>query len=212
MSTKEPGRMSRDELFRELVRLEALMQRPSRKTGKAGREHLLRQLRINEVEREMQNRELADTQMLLQEAATRYSELYDSMPVGYCNIEPSGRISEINSTASALLGAPREQLVGRMFATVADLEEKAPFLAHLRRCASGEARVTTEIVLRARALRPAREIRLVSDPIRGAEAAACRTALVDITDLKAMERRIRLLADAGALLASSLNTSALVKT
>jgi len=175
---------------------------------------LRRQLRIKQEELEQRSRELAEAQRLLQEDATRYSDLYDSMPVGYCSIDPSGRISEINLTASALLGVPREELVGRMFATVADLREKAPFLAHLRRCSVANERTTTEIVLRARAGRDAREIRLVSDPIRKVkgEGAACRTAMVDITDLKVMERRMRLLADAGALLATSLSPNAVLET
>jgi PAS domain S-box-containing protein len=214
MTTKDPGRMSTDELLRELVRLGAGARRAIRKTDKPDREQLIRQLRIDRVELEIRNRELHDAQELLREAATSYSDLFDSVPVGYCRLEPGGRIREINLTASALLGVPREQLVGRMFATVAGLREKAPFLAHLRRCAVAKERVTTEIVLRARAGRRPREIRLVSDPIRDAkgDGAACRTALVDITDLKAMERRIRLLADAGALLAESLSTSAVLET
>lgn len=214
MTTKEPGRMSTDELLRELVRLQARARGGTQKASKPNREALIRESRILQVELEIQNRELREAQTLLQAAAARYSDLYDFGPVGYCSLEPTGRIQEINLTASALLGAPRERLLGRMFTAVADLKEKGPLLAHLRRCAAAKGRVTTEVVLRSRGGRGARDIRIISDPIRDSsrQGAVCRTALIDITDLKAMEARIRLLADAGRLLAGSLSTTAVLES
>ena len=212
MTVKAPGQMSSDELLRELVRLQTTARRAGKRMGKPDREHLIRELRLNQLELEIQNRELREAQKLLQAAAARYSDLYDSVPIGYCSLEPNGRIQEINLTASVLLGVPRQQLVGRLFAVAAELKEKAPFLAHMRRCAVATERVTTEIILRARAGRSARQIRLVSDPSRDSNGGGVtyRTALVDITDLKAMEARIRLLADAGALLAASLSTASVL--
>ena len=213
MTVKAPGQMTSDELRREMRRLQARAGRAGKKPGRPNREQLIRELRINQLELEMQNRELREARKLVRDAAARDSELYDAVPIGFCRLELDGRIQEINQTASALLGVPRQQLVGRMFAAAAELKEKAPFLAHMRRCAMGKGRVTTELVLPERAGRGSRQVRLVSDPISdsSAEGLACRSAIIDITDLKTMEARIRLLADAGALLAASLSSPAVLE-
>src|SRR5690349_7552097 len=134
MTSKAPHQMSRDELIRR-----------------------------HRVELEMRDRELREAHAALGEANARYSNLYDRGPVGYCTLDPTGRIREINLTASALIGIPREQLLGKMFAVVANLRERAPFLAHIWRCVATRQRVTTEIVLRPHSSRGARDIRLVSD-------------------------------------------------
>ena len=59
---------------------------------------------------EIQNRELRETQERLEETSSRYSELYDFAPVGYCTLDPKGNIQEINLTGAALLGTQREML------------------------------------------------------------------------------------------------------
>jgi len=206
--------MSREELNRELEILKAPERRRRGNDHTRGAERLIHQLRRSQVELELRNRDLREAHAALEEADVRYSNLYDPGPVGYCTLEPTGRIREINLTASALIGIPREQLLGSMFAVVADLRERAPFLAHIWRCMATGQRVTTEIVLRPHAGRGERDIRLVSDPIHDAsgECTACRTVLVDVTDLKMMEGRLRLLANAGALLASSLSSAAVIDT
>lgn len=49
-------------------------------------------------------------------ARTRYFDLYDLAPVGYCTLSQAGLILQANGTASVLLGASREVLVGESIA------------------------------------------------------------------------------------------------
>jgi diguanylate cyclase (GGDEF)-like protein/PAS domain S-box-containing protein len=71
----------------------------------------LHELRIHQVELEMQNEELRRAQAELDAARARYFDLYDLAPVGYCALSERGQILEANLTAATLLGVVRGKLV-----------------------------------------------------------------------------------------------------
>ena len=64
----------------------------------------LYELRVHQIELEMQNEELRQAQLELGEARTRYFDLYDLAPVGYCTISEKGLILEANLTVATMLG------------------------------------------------------------------------------------------------------------
>jgi PAS domain S-box-containing protein len=71
----------------------------------------LHELRVHQIELEMQNEELRRAQVELDAARARYFDLYDMAPVGYCTISEQGLILEANLTAAGLLGVARGALV-----------------------------------------------------------------------------------------------------
>ncbi|MGZ8252098.1 MAG: PAS domain-containing protein, partial [Methylophilaceae bacterium] len=73
-------------------------------------EKILRELKIYQVELEVQNEELRCTQRTLEETRDRYIDLYDFAPVGYLTISREGMITEVNLTAATLLGIDRQKL------------------------------------------------------------------------------------------------------
>lgn len=73
----------------------------------------LHQLQVHQIELEMQNEELRRTQLQLDAALSRYFDLYDLAPVGYCTISELGVILEANIAAATLLGISRRELVGQ---------------------------------------------------------------------------------------------------
>ena len=78
-----------------------------------GAEGLLHELRVHQVELEMQNEELRRSQIEVEAARARYFDLFDLAPVGYCTVNPEGLILEANLTAAELLGMPRGALVAQ---------------------------------------------------------------------------------------------------
>lgn len=78
-------------------------------------EVLLHELLVHKVELEMQNEELRSAHLAMEEARDRYLDLYEFAPVGYLTISRECVITEINLTASALLGFDRTNLINRRF-------------------------------------------------------------------------------------------------
>jgi PAS domain S-box-containing protein len=70
----------------------------------------LHDLRVYQVELEMQNEELRRVQGELEAARARYFDLYELAPVGYCTLSDTGQILEANLIAATLLGVARAAL------------------------------------------------------------------------------------------------------
>ena len=72
---------------------------------------VLHDLRVHQIELEMQNEDLRRTQAELEASRARYFDLYDLAPVGYFTISEEGLIIEANFTAATLFGVVRGALV-----------------------------------------------------------------------------------------------------
>jgi PAS domain S-box-containing protein len=203
--------MSKEELIREVHRFGPSLRRAGGPAGEQEPTRLVRDLRTQQIELEMQNRELREAQSLIESSRNRYSDLYDFAPVGYCTLDPRGRIQEINLTGAALLRMPRDRLVDLPLSTFIWAEDGQAFRSHLQNCALGDGRVATEVRLGIEG-RGSLVAQLVSVPLRdaGARVTGYRTAIVDITTLTQFEDRLRFLADLGDRLAWSLDVRKIV--
>ena len=76
---------------------------------------MLNVLGAHQIQLEMQNEELRQTQLELDAARARYFDLYDQAPSGYLTVDGPGLIVEGNLTAASLLGIDRSRLVARPF-------------------------------------------------------------------------------------------------
>ncbi len=76
---------------------------------------VLQNLRVHQIELEMQNDELRRTQAALDTAQARYFDFYDLAPVGYLTVGKNGVILQANLTTATLLGLPRDRLIGKVF-------------------------------------------------------------------------------------------------
>jgi PAS domain S-box-containing protein len=79
----------------------------------AGLQH---ELRVHQIELEMQNEALRQTQTALEESRDRYLDLYEFAPVGYLTLSSQGAIEAINLTGARLLGRERSGLLHYRFA------------------------------------------------------------------------------------------------
>ena len=70
-------------------------------------------LLIHHTELTIQNEELRRTQDELEASRTRYFDLYDMAPIGYCTVSDTGLIQEANLTFATLLGIERSNLISQ---------------------------------------------------------------------------------------------------
>ena len=70
-------------------------------------EALVQELRVHQIELELQCQELLKAQAEVEESRNRYRELYESIPVGYATIDNSGKIYDVNPAGALLLGVER---------------------------------------------------------------------------------------------------------
>ena len=81
----------------------------------------------------MQNEELRRAQAELEISRSRYFDLFDMAPVGYCTISETGLILEINLTAANLLGANRSELVMQPFSRFIQIQDQDVYYFYRKR-------------------------------------------------------------------------------
>jgi PAS domain S-box-containing protein len=156
---------------------------------------LVQDLRVHEIELEVQNLELRNAHAELAESNARYADLYDSAPICYCSFDERGALQDINLTGAAMFGRERGALLGLPFIAVARVERPAAFFAHLERCFAGTERVVSEIEVRT--ADSSRAVEMVSTATRGADGkvVGCRTAMIDVTERRRALDVLRLFGD-----------------
>ena len=149
---------------------------------------LMHELQVHQIELEMQNDELRQSQLELELTRERYFDLYDLAPISYCMTDELGVILEANLATSELLGEPRSELVGQPISRYISKECQDDFF-HCRRLlyASGE-RQGCEL----RLAKPDGEAHWVYLTITAAKDKqgdkVQRVVLTDITEAKSMAR------------------------
>ncbi len=100
---------------------------------------MLHELRVHQIELEMQNEELRQAQLALDIERARYFDLYDLAPVGYCTLSDAGLIRQANLTAASLLGDSRSRLAGQPISRfIARADQDIYYLHHKRALENGE--------------------------------------------------------------------------
>ena len=111
-------------------------------------EKLLHELQVHQIELEMQNENLRQSNEALAESRRDYLELYEFAPVGYLTLSQQGLIEKINLTGATLLGKKFPQLLQRRFAgfvNATDADRWHLFFAQVMR---GNEQKTLEVSLK----------------------------------------------------------------
>jgi PAS domain S-box-containing protein len=152
---------------------------------------LIKELQVHQLELEIQNRELRETQQQLVHSRMRYADLYDFSPIGYASLDENGVIEEINITGGKLLGENPHKLVGRSFADFIRAQDVQGFKDHLSRCRSSRKKRNVDLRLIPREAQPT-DIQLFTMATRDADRHTLqfRTAMIDITMRKRAEAAV----------------------
>jgi PAS domain S-box-containing protein len=151
----------------------------------------LHELRVHQVELEMQNEELRRAQVELDATRARYFDLYDLAPVGYLILSDNGQVFEANLTAAKLLGVARGAIIQQTINRFIIKEDQDNCYRHLNILfKTGEPQACELRMLKtdgtqfwaylaATAMKDAGGVRV------------CRVVLSDITELKQAEESLK---------------------
>jgi PAS domain S-box-containing protein len=151
-------------------------------------QRLVHELRVHQIELEMQNEELRHAQRELKVAREKYFDLYEFAPVGYLTLNEPGLILEANLTAARLLGVARTDLLQQPLTRFILRDDLGIFYQHRQQLFETRAPQYCEL----RLTRPGGapfwvlgEAILVQDHKTGAP--VCRMTLSDLTERKQAE-------------------------
>ena len=152
---------------------------------------VLQELRIHQVELEIQNEELRRTREDLEESRDQYFDLYDQAPVGYLSTDPKGIILQANLTIAYMLGLPRGNLAGQSLYIFLDSEGQQTLLKHLRADAGNGGRQTLAIeMIRKDGSRFHAQVESAPQLDNDDLPPQFRMAIVDVTDRKRTEYQL----------------------
>ncbi|WP_051272083.1 PAS domain-containing sensor histidine kinase [Fundidesulfovibrio putealis] len=107
----------------------------------------LHELRVHQIELEMQNEELRRTQVELEAMRAKYFDLYDLAPIGYVTLSEKGMFIETNVTFATMLGVPRGTLAKQPFSRFIHKEDQDIYYKHHRHLAATGMRQGCELRL-----------------------------------------------------------------
>ena len=151
-------------------------------------QQLVHELRVHQIELEMQNQDLRKAQIELEELKDKYLELYDFAPVGYVTLNKKGLILEANLTVVRLLGEERQSLIEMLFSRFVCKEFGDAFYFHLQRVFETQSKQTCEIKLaREDGTQIYAQLESIAAQDESGQFSRCRTIVSDITESKRAE-------------------------
>jgi PAS domain S-box-containing protein len=129
-------------------RLRKLSTKPLQELSAEDSQYLIHELRVHQIELEMQNQELRDAQESLEDSRSRYCDLYDFAPTGYFTISEKGMILEVNLTGAEQLGIGRSSLIKKPFSRFIHKDDADIFYLHSHEIMKSEKRRTCQIRLK----------------------------------------------------------------
>jgi PAS domain S-box-containing protein len=150
----------------------------------------LHELRVHQLELELQNEELRRAQEELETARGRYYDLYDLAPVGYFMLNEKDLILEANLRAATLFGRPRAELLKSALTRFIVPEDQDIYYRHRNRLIkTGEPQVCELRLVKKDAA--SFWARVESTAAKAADGAPVyRAVLIDITERKRAEGEI----------------------
>jgi len=154
---------------------------------------LLHELRVHQIELEMQNEELRGAHLEAREQRAKYFTLFEHAPVGYLTLSDKGIVGEANITAGHLLSVNPRELVGLPLSAFIFAADQRAYFRHLELLKQTEAPQSCELRLQPVGAEPL-WARLESRPQRAAgdDPSRYRVTFTDVHKRVLAEQALRL--------------------
>jgi PAS domain S-box-containing protein len=153
---------------------------------------LIHELRVHQIELQMQNEELREAQKEIEESRSRFVDLFDFAPIPYFTFDGNGVILEANFKGAELLGFDRQALIGKPFGNFVKPPGRDAFRKHRNDALRLTSRQRCELQVKRK---DGTVLDVVLESIAGkdseGDATQVRSAVWDVTELRAKEEIIR---------------------
>jgi PAS domain S-box-containing protein len=151
--------------------------------------HLVHELRVHQIELEMQNEELRATQASLEESRQQYSDLYNNAPVGSCTVGEEGVITECNLTLAVFLRVSQSMLIDKPLSKFIHRDDQDNYYLHSNQCFAERRPLSFELKLKTDegSFFWAHLFGIITGGPEGTS--CCRITVTDITEKKDAEAR-----------------------
>lgn len=149
---------------------------------------MVAQLEVTKELGQLQLAELAESFAEAERLREMYAELYDFSPVAYATVDSAGIIQQVNLACAILLGHKRSEIVRHRFVDSVVPDQQAQFTRFLRDVLGGHQHCRIEVELSANHQRHMAAVLI--DGVADENGRECRLVVTDITQRKALERRL----------------------
>ncbi len=151
-------------------------------------ERMLHELRVHQVELEVQNEELRKARAEVESGLLKYADLYNYAPAGYLLLDRSGTIRQANPAGAEILSR-QVNLVGRWIGSFISMADRSTLNVFLDLIFSSGTRQVCEVtLLNDPALRSNDYEFVLLDGICSPDGLECRVVIVDITERRMLYR------------------------
>lgn len=184
----ELDKLSKEQLREQVNQLQSQLDNVS---DLAKSDALMNELHVQQIQLEMQNRDLIESQRLLEETRDKYADLYDFAPVNYITFDNKGIIKNINFTGTAMFGKVRTNLIDRPFTKWVVKEDINKFINHVRTTLQSKNITKEEIKIK---LDSGEELDVRLESIRSNDvltgSVMCRSVILDFTKYNKIKNEI----------------------
>ena len=110
-------------------------------------DELLYELRVHQIELEIQNEELREAQITSEDSKREYFDLYNFAPLGYFTLDKEGIILQVNLAGATLLDVERLTLNKTAFILYIAQDYRNQFHHHIKRVSETGTKQTVELKL-----------------------------------------------------------------
>ena len=154
------------------------------------KEELIEELSVHQVELELQNEDMRESQIELEESRQKYFDLYNFAPVGYFTLNRNGLILDVNLAGATLLGVNRNKLVGRAFMRCIVHDYRNEFDHHIHETEPGQ-KNSLELKLKRRDKSFYAYLEFVNIQDTSGELLESRITVTDVNELKNKEMELK---------------------